>query len=392
MLFGAFALYAENPFAGKRLCLFPLVDLSTAASQDSRVKSLSQEIALELQAEDIALVGDDQVQTAMQSLPPDGLLDPQSAISAAETTGADVAVSGYASMKDDRILVALSCFDVKTKAIVAGFLRSFRVNLVLYNSLHSAVSEMIGSARFPSSASSPIPVEESPFSLITFTSSQDGMEVLIGGDASAGVIENGSLVFPALGLARGDPLIVEKRMPGYHSAAQTVHAAETVPLSPLVRESSFAVGLDVTLGQLMGLGTSARIFFIPDSVFVQPSLFFSLQPPFMPAGNTALHFDCALALGFYIFFPPDSPFRLGVALGFGGIFSTVLGTALPLFIDPYLDLFSYWIEWNFPSLSLFLRVDMKYALGGAGPNLLGIGMITWGGWIPPIGLGVAFRW
>ena len=71
--------------------------------------------------------------------------------------------------------------------------------------------------------------------------------------------------------------------------------------------------------------------------------------------------------------------------GAGAFFSWVQSTSLPVFFDPYVDIASVWIETRLPWFSLTLRSDLKYSLGGPPPNLLGQGLVLWGG-IFPLGL------
>ena len=94
----------------------------------------------------------------------------------------------------------------------------------------------------------------------------------------------------------------------------------------------------------------------------------------------------------YLFFPPESPIRFGVSAGAGTIFSWVHSTSLPVFFDPYVDIASLWLETSLPWFAITLRSDLKYTLGGQTPNLLGQGVILLAGFLPPVSLGVLFKW
>lgn len=159
-----------------------------------------------------------------------------------------------------------------------------------------------------------------------------------------------------------------------------------------MRPSRFALEADWTLGQLLGAGSAFRFYLSPDFLFLSPAVYVSAQPPVGSGGNTALHVDGAFLIGAYLFFPPSSPFRLGLSTGGGAILSWTKAPNIPVFFDPYVDIANLWIELNISWFSISLRSDLKYSLGGQAPNLLGQGVILWGGFLPPISLGVLFKW
>jgi len=187
-------------------------------------------------------------------------------------------------------------------------------------------------------------------------------------------------------------VVVEKLLEDYHSDRQVVKGTGTVALSPLARASRFGVETDWTMGEILGLGGAFRVYVSPDTLFVSPSVYVSGQPPAGTGGNVVFHVDGGVLIGLYLFFPPESVFRFGVSTGAGAFFSWVQSTSLPVFFDPYVDIASLWIETQLPWFSLALRSDLKYALGGPSPNLLGQGLVLWGGIFPPISLGVIFKW
>jgi hypothetical protein len=293
-------------------------------------------------------------------------------------------------MEDDRILVSISCYDVLGEGLTGGFLRSWRFNLGFYNSLHIEVADLLTRIRFAEAP--PQPVEVAPRSGLremTFTSSLEGMEVYIAGETKAGAIQNGRLVLYTAGIEPGSPLVVEKRREGYHTAWQTVQAAGEIPLSPLTKQTSYAVEVDWTFGQLLGFGSTARLYFIPDFLFGGLSVYAYAQVPNTPGGVNVLHSDVGLLIGQYLFFPADFPFRLGISTGCGGIFSQVLSPGLAPFTDFYLNIVNVWLELNLPGISFFLRSEMKYSLG-IGNNALGRDMIRWE-FLPPITFGVLLK-
>jgi hypothetical protein len=387
-----------TPLGGLKVCLLPLADLTPAGNVGEYTEIISDDLRLELEQAGVSMVSMDKVRevVANRPIPARDLLDPRAAVSTALAAGGDIALSGYVALQDDALQVSLRVYDVTTGVLLTGLLRSYPFDISLYSRLWQDVLEMLeqavsdpgSSARgaLPAAAASP----QSP--TLTFASSQEGMEVLLPGGKSLGRISKGRLTLPADAVDIRYPLVVEKRLDSHHSARQTVKGDGVTVLSPLARDSGFAVETNWTVGQLLGLGTAFRLYLSPDTIFVAPSVYFSGQPPVGPGGNPAFHVDAGILVGVYLFLPPESPFRLGVSTGAGAIFSWVQSTSLPVFFDPYVDIASLWVEASLPWFSLTLRSDVKYTLGGQAPNLLGQGVILWAGFLPPISLGVLFRW
>ncbi len=389
---------ASAPLGGLRVCLLPLADLTSAGNIAEYTGIISDDLRLELEQAGVSMVPADRVReiVAKRSMPARDLLEPQAAVSAALAAGGEIALGGYIALQDDVLQVSLRAFDVSTGILLAGLLRSYPFDISLYSRLWQDVVEMLEQAvTVPgSNVRSAVPAAAAPAeeTALTFTSSQEGTEVFLPGGKSIGRIANGRLALPVGEVDILYPLVIEKRLDGYHGGRQVVQGDGVIALSPLAKASGFAVETDWTLGQLLGLGTALRLYLLPDTLFVAPSVYVSGQPPIGPAGNTAFHVDAAIQIGVYLYFPPESPFRVGASAGGGAIFSWVQSTNLPVFFDPYVDIASLWIETNLPWFSITLRSDLKYALGGQGPNLLGEGLILWAGFLPPISLGVLFRW
>jgi hypothetical protein len=398
---------AGTPLGGLKVCLLPLADLTPAGNVSEYTGIISDDLRLGLEQAGVSLVPPDRVReiVAKGSTLPADLLEPRAAVAAASSAGGDVALGGYIALRDDALQVSLRAYDVSTGILVAGLLRSYAFDISLYSRLWQDVLEMLSrSVEVPGSAARSAAADAATSAgtsgsvasagqaVLTLTSRQEGMEVALPGGRNLGRIVNGRLTLSAEGGELPSPLILEKRLNGYHDDRQAVKGSGEIALTPLAPVSRFAVEADWTLGQLLGLGSALRLYVVPDAVFVAPSVYVSGQPPVGPGGNTAFHVDTGMQLGVYLFFPPESLFRFGVSSGAGAIFSWVQSTSLPVFFDPYVDFVSLWIETNLPWFSLTLRSDLKYSLGGQAPNLLGEGLVLWAGFLPPICLGVLFRW
>jgi hypothetical protein len=216
--------------------------------------------------------------------------------------------------------------------------------------------------------------------------------VVLEGSKSVGRIQDGALVFQTGGVKAGTPLRLEKRQDGYHTVWQTVPAAPRIALAPIPRKDNLTIDAEWTLGQIEGAGAGIRWYPIPDWVFTGFSEYLSTDIPLVPNGSLPLHADSNLVLGLYLFWPPQSPFRMAISTGAGTILSVFPGTSLPLFTDVYFNLVNLHLEWNVAGYRVFARIQGKVPLG-IGNNLLGSkGPLYWGPWFPPIALGVVIPW
>ncbi len=413
LVLAALAGFAQPQPAGDRsrsACVFPVADLSKpiaqlAASDDpspeeaGRAESLFSAISAELAAAGFQLVPESQWRTgAASGLQARDFIDPDTAVKTAGAADADLAVSAFYRLRDERILVSVSCFDARTGELLAGFMNTWRYNLGLYALLHGKVKDLVTrldkASVAPTATGANAPAAAQLLPALTFTSPQEGMEVLLGDGRSAGTIVGGRLVVAAPGTKPGEPLLVEKRLAGYHTAWQRVRSAPVIALAPLARRTAMATEVCWTYGQLVGVGTTLRVYPVPDYIFFAISLYPYGQSPASGGGSWLFHADAEMSLGSYFFFPPDSLFRLGASTGLGLISSHLVdaGPGVPGYVDAYLNIIDIWLELNLPGISLFVRPESKFMLGETQPNLLGRDMLLVNSQFPPITLGALVKW
>ncbi len=363
---------ADAAFAGRTAVILPIVDLSQAPGDAKWRDSLAEAVNAEFLAAGFRLLGDSGAQ-AGTPVPVERLAGPAAA-AAAKREDADMAVSGGFAVEGDRIMVLLSCYEAQSGALVGGFLKSWPFSLAFYVYLRAEIENMLTGLSLPAPPGQD--PRQSTAAGITFTSRQDGMEVLLGGEWSVGTIDQGRLFLSTGVFKDGAPLLLEKRMAGYHTAWQTVRAAPEVALAPLARKSTFGLEASWTAGEFLGGGLGARLYLFPDSLFISAGLTLSVEPPTLPNAGAVTRYDTLVSLGQYLFFPPDAPVRVGIGAGVGTIFTTVAAAGPAVYTDVFWDVVSVWAEWNLSTVSFFARSDMRYAFG-VGTNLLGRGILTW---------------
>ncbi len=377
-ILSAFLCYGKDRLA----CVFPLADVS--GKNAARRRALTEAVCMEFRAAGFQLVPWEQLQE------PSSEEGSKAVIEVARGYGADLAVSGFFTADGEDIILTVSCHDVLGETLIGGFVRSWPFNLGIYNLLHEEIAALIPRLSFAEAPPEAVEAATSAgLTTMTFTSDMEGMEVWMGGDTKVGTVENGQLVLYTSGIRPGTTFRVEKRLDGYHSSWETVQAAQTVALSPLYRKTSYAVELDLTLGQLFGTGCTTRFYIIPDSLFGGVSVYPYIQAPVTRDGSPLLHADLGLHMGYYVFFPADSPFRMGISAGIGGIFSFLTAGAAAPYTDFYINPINIWLELNLRDISIFLRSEMKCVLG-IGNDALGLTVLSADN-VPPLTLGVMLK-
>jgi len=381
----------ESQISGKSVVVFPLAPL--AGAQKDRQASLSEAVEQEFGAVGFTLIPQDQWigEAGRLKIPPLRILEAQQALAIARSTTADMAVIGSYSMENDRILVSVQCYDVAAGTLITGFLRTMRFNLGFYNLLHREIGDLVQKVIFVT-APKLIGIQENlRVDAITFTCPQDGLEVVVEGQKSAGRIQGGSLVFKTGGVKAGTVLRLEKQREGYHTVWQTVHAAPEVVLTPIPKKDTWATEIDWTTGQLEGAGATMRWYPLPNWIMVCFSEYLFAQIPFVHGASWPLHSDSELLAGLYLFWPPESAFRFGISAGFGTYLTWVPATSLPVYTDVYINLLNIWAEYRIWNVTFLLRIQGKVALG-LGTNVLGANFISGGPLFIPVTLGVVLPW
>jgi hypothetical protein len=385
--------YGQQEANAKTLCtVFTIQDLSSGTENKDYQQPISASVTAAFEVGGYGIVAEEKWREQAQKLglSDRALLGETQALSVAQALGAALAVTGYFTIEGDHIFIALQCWDVGAKVLAAALQQTARFNIAFYSLLHEKVTEMLPQIRLAQLGGETV-IRVPTLSNPIFLSADEGMEVFLVDGTKIGTVSNGKVVWKTDGLVLGSAFSVEKRKSGYDSAQQTLRMASVMRLSPLVRAITKAVELDWTYGQLLGLGGALRLYTRPDHSFVFVGNYIYVQPPLNAAGNVVLHYDLNMGIGTYLFFPPDSMVRFGVSTGVGSIFSfPTAGSAGGAYDDLYLNVLNWWLETRALGPIIFLRQEWKFA-AGIGDSALSTGLITVGN-IPPVTLGVLFKW
>jgi hypothetical protein len=380
----AVTLPAQAVVSGQACVVFTVKDLSAQASTRDYEETITQAVSAAFGAGGYQVLSDSvwRAAAAARSVDLSRPVSESDALEVAGSVGAGLAVTGIYSVQDDEIYYSIQCWSVASGKLAAALQADTPFNLAFFSGLNLALSDNL----LPRLADA----GQSPASVV-FVSPDEGMTVKLSGDQYIGRVINGRVSVPADSVVPGSKILLQKSKPGFHPAEQTVTltAGKAIPLKPLVKEHAKALELDSTLGQLLGLGAALRVYAVPDWSFFSMGSYLWVQPPANLALRAVLHTDAYFGFGGYLFLYPDAPVRLGVSTGTGLILSFLSTPGFPTYSDFYIDVLNWWVEARLFGITLFVRMELKYALG-LGPNLLGQGWMVRN--FPPTTLGVVIPW
>lgn len=333
----------------------------------------------------------------------------------ARSVGAAIAVTGYYRRPDaGSVALSVQCWDADGETLLASFTLSAPFDLSYYNLLHDRLDGLVRAAKEFTGPPRIEAIEVAAaggIGTITFRSEQDGVEVLLAGEKTLGVITGGKLEASVGLLATGSRLELVLRKAGFHDLATAATAIPVVRLPELLPARRFSADLAWNNGQPFGLAGTFDWFPVPDWVFVGAAAGISAQMPAYDETDayTVLHLDAGIRAGVYVLpLKPQLvvfgatlklPFRIGVVVGFGAMPSFSFAPARPSWLDWYLLAPAPFLEIGTGKTVVTFRVDQRYSLGLPGSAIDR-------GWmmreIPrddgntreavPVQLGVTFKW
>ncbi len=386
------ATVAPKPF---KTCLFPTVDLSASEQYGEYQSIISNQLRTELKNAGFDIIPREEWDAIRErnDVRVGELYQGNVALSIAEEVEAEIAVVSFYSVADRQMVLEIKCYDVTQKALITGVFKTARINLSIYNVIGEAVAELIPGIHLLG----PPPVVESPVvEEIALLSADEDAEIYLGDEGFVGRIANGELLLPPIPFAIGTKITVEKRKEGYHPGKETLKLKEPemiIKLEPLRKRTRTATELNWTLGQLLGFGLAQRIYLRPDLTYLSAEHYFYIQHNFADS-KPVFHHDLRALFGGYLFTGPDRFLRINVSAGMGMIVTYFVIGDQPMYADFYWNILNMAFELNFQKYMLFLRSEVKYALGLGPANLLGRRWISiFGNGGPSVyTLGLARKW
>lgn len=335
------------------------------------------------------------------------LLEGTNAVALAKQVKADVAIIGFYTVEQRRILFGIKCYDVKSRRLAVSILKSGRAGVSATSLINDAIEEIIPriSEELASYSASGDTIEKEVIVYeditfkemielgtrirITLKSHDEDADIYLA-DTLIGKITGGEISFDS----KASSLIeVRVEKPRHHPRTLELELGEedaVINLPRLGKVSRLAGNAEYTLFQTAGLGLGVRFYIIPDWFFISLSDYIYFQAGYLPGSNSVFHFDANLSMGCYVYFSPSGIFRAGVCAGFGWISSLILTGETPGAHDFYWDIFGGWAELNFKHYIFYFK-----AVGRFNHNITGKGLLETG-WAAPIPVklstGVVWKW
>ena len=235
---------------------------------------------------------------------------------------------------------------------------------------------------------------------ISIESPDEGAAVAIGtggawGSRDVGIIESGSLVLPYIPFQKGTKIVVglsKKDMVAIDVPIELGDEEQHIVIPALRKREKENLLVGTGPGRLLGLGVTYRIFTRPDwdFIFFNERIFAGYD--FSPGSIPLMHMETWEGLGWYLLFPPKSPFRMGACLGGGILFSFSSASSSTsnnsVFADVAIIPIEGFMEYRFRSgPTLWLSVRGAFSINSSG--LIGQGWM--GSGQPDITAGLLWR-
>ena len=210
----------------------------------------------------------------------------------------------------------------------------------------------------------------------------------------AGRIEGGRLELPYYPFAQGSTLgitaVAPRHLPMRASVVLGVEAPPAIELAePRPRYDVLA---GTGSGRLMGAGGQLRLYPGSEWFFLFAEYRIYAGYDFTKGSSPLLHNEIWQGVGWYLFLPPASRFRMGYSMGYGALISTVTErqAAQRNFSDLALLPINLFGEYSLKKdMGVWMSLGLAYALGASENGLLGTGWM--GGGAPALSVGVLWR-
>ena len=130
---------------GRRVCVFPSVDLSVDGDRVDYRHTIAEVIESELVGAGFTIVPRREwsVLLAEREVSPGELLKGPTALKVARSTPVDFALNGFYRVDGKGLLLEIKCYDVSADRMNVGVLKSGSVRLALYDTVRDALAEIL---------------------------------------------------------------------------------------------------------------------------------------------------------------------------------------------------------------------------------------------------------
>lgn len=329
-------------------------------------------------------------------------MNAQSHILKGEESGLDLVINGSFFVQETRVIIQVQVYDVYTGNLIAVKEKNSRWdNIGLISSLNQVTFSLIADLQdekleIEYYKENPDERDNQRPARILLTPSQSGVEIfLLGSDELIGITDTEVIELPYHPIPNDQEIVLLLKKEGYYDSEISVTISEPdieLRLSPLKQKTKDAVITSWNLSQFYGLNGAWRRYFIEDSLYMNLGGAFFLSPALNDDEFTFMHFDIQALIGYYIpFGKQSSPFRIGLSIGVGNIFSFGFGPEKWFYYDFYINWLNVYVELNFSKVAFYVSIDNRFAFGGQNAILSKGSVLPAGGEFPLLSVGVVWK-
>jgi len=368
--------------ADRKVCVFDIHKIKSAKKNDNEnifSSVIKDNIIFELKLAGFKIVDDSEWRSLQkkEGIESDKLIEGISAIKLGNILNADVAISGFYSVNESRIIFGIKCYDINSKRLAVSILKSGRAGLSATSLINATIEEIIPKISIElekySTRGDTIEKEIIVYQDITSKEmmelgekisvtlkSRDEDAYIFLADKYIGRISDGNLIIESKAWSQ---MYIDIVKPNFHTAREALKLGGDdleINLKPLTKKTQMGFEIQYTLYQTLGLGLGFRYYFSPDWFFIHANNYLYAQVSMLKGSNILFHNDLNIYAGQYILFPPDSIFRFGFSTGLGTVASIFLNTDIPIHTSFYMDIIGGWIELNFTNFLIYYKCTGRY--------------------------------
>lgn len=368
--------------ADRKVCVFDIHKMKSDNKEDEKnifSSIIKDNIIFELKLAGFKIIDDSDWRNAQkkEGIDSEKLIEGVSAIKLGNIVNADVAISGFYSINESRILLGIKCYDINSRRLAVSVLNSGRAGLSATSLIDSTVKQIIPkiSTELEKYSVKGDTIEKEIIVFKDITSkemmelgektsvtlkSEDEDAYIFLADKYIGRISNGSLIIESKAWSQ---MYIEIVKPDFHEAREIFELKEDdlqINLKPLAKKTQMGFELQYTLYQTLGAGLGFRYYLSPDWFFIHANNYFYAQVSMLKGSNMLFHNDLNIYIGQYVLFAPDSIFRFGFSTGLGTVASIFLNTDIPISTSFYMDIIGSWIEMNFSNFIIYYKFTGRY--------------------------------
>lgn len=285
-------------------------------------------------------------------------------LAAASADGASVLLDVRYLLAGSRVTLVLTARERETNAVIGGGVYAGAADLALVTTVRQAADETAVQLAAAAAVEGQLPRPPVVLLQLTLRSPDEGATVLLADDAEVGTISGGALEMPFVPVALGSELTLRVRRDGHYPLTHTIPVTQErmlAELPPLRPQVDWEIGFFWMPQRWAAAAVGFRRYFVPERLYVQSTNQLGTRYRFTAGSRASGLFDTRLSVGGYALAAPERPFRLGFSAGVGLTLSLLSGEdEAYFFADPYFNVFSVAVKWQFERFAPYLQMDAIY--------------------------------